>query len=76
MACLPSVFVEWWKALRVEGIVPPETCRMIIDIDWAGDQPIKVYYEVMGDKKMFTPNLIAALKTADVTRPGFEEMRL
>jgi hypothetical protein len=53
---------DWWNKLVEYGVVPPETRRVIIDID--SEDVVKVYYSCYADAKMFTPELAVMLKGA------------
>lgn len=55
---------EWFQPLIDAGVIPPTTRRIIIDIPC--DNVVKVYYECEADKRMFTIDLAAMLKDADV----------
>jgi hypothetical protein len=57
-------YAEWLQQMIDLGLVPPETCRIIID---AGiDGPIRVFYECLADERMFNIELVDAMKGADV----------
>lgn len=55
---------EWHTRLRDEGVLPPDVRRIIIDIPLEGC--VTVYYECLGDKRMFSIALANALVGADV----------
>lgn len=48
------------------GIVPPETCRLIIDIGI--DCVVRVYYECLADEKLIDVDLVSGLEGVEPQR--------
>lgn len=64
MAMEPEILRGYLGDLEAAGIVPPETRRVIIDINV--NCVATVYYECFADKRMFTVDLTKALSGAEV----------
>lgn len=60
--------VKWWNSLREKGLVPDGVLRVLIDVDWTGKQPVKVFYECYADEKMFSVALIEVLSGVEIKR--------
>ena len=56
MASTCADLSEWLDRLQKAGVVPPEVRRVIIDIGM--DECVKVYYECLADKAMFSIDLV------------------
>jgi hypothetical protein len=64
MAMDPEIIRGYLGDLEAAGIVPPETRRVIVDINT--NCVATVYYECFADKRMFSIDLTKALAGADV----------
>lgn len=55
----------WWKELRERGIVPDNTLRVIIDIDWTGKKLPLIYYQTFVDPRMINEDLLSVLQKGE-----------
>lgn len=58
-----EVYQTWFKTLVDIGVVPPETCRIIIDAPLDG--VVRVYYQCNADKRMFNVDFVEMVKGAE-----------
>ncbi len=62
--CSDDNYENWVKTLSKAGLIPPETRRIIIDLNFK--DVAKVYYECNADERMFQIDPTKLLKGADV----------
>ncbi len=61
----------WFKELLDAGLVPAETCRIVVDISL--DDCVRVYYETYASEKMLDVSLLAR---GDIAIIGPREIRV